>query len=85
MKLLFASDSFKGSLSSEKTVALLAQAAETVFGACETSGVPVADGGEGTVDAVIQAENGRKITFATVSQDSLYYIGTIHLEKYQDS
>ena len=62
MKLLFASDSFKGSLSSEKTVALLAQAAETVFGACETSGVPVADGGEGTVDAVIQAENGRKIT-----------------------
>ena len=30
-------------------------------------------------------ENGRKITFATVSQDSLYYIGTIHLEKYQDS
>ncbi|MBR4764961.1 MAG: glycerate kinase [Lachnospiraceae bacterium] len=62
MKLLFASDSFKGSLSSEKTVAILAQAAETVFGACETSGVPVADGGEGTVDAVIQAENGRKIT-----------------------
>ena len=62
MKLLFASDSFKGSLSSEKTVALLAQAAETVFGACETSGVPVADGGEGTVDSVIQAENGRKIT-----------------------
>ncbi len=62
MKLLFASDSFKGSLSSEKTVALLAQAAETVFGACETSGVPVADGGEGTVAAVIQAENGRKIT-----------------------
>ena len=62
MKLLFASDSFKGSLSSEKTVALLAQAAETVFGACETSGVPVDDGGEGTVDAVIQAENGRKIT-----------------------
>ena len=50
MKLLFASDSFKGSLSSEKTVALLAQAAETVFGACETSGVPVADGGEGTVE-----------------------------------
>ena len=62
MKLLFASDSFKGSLSSEKTVALLAQAAETVFGACETSGVPVADGGEGTVDAVIQAEDGRKVS-----------------------
>ena len=64
MKLLFASDSFKGSLSSEKTVELLTRAAKEVFGACETSGVPVADGGEGTVDAVIAAENGEKISVA---------------------
>ena len=56
MKLLFASDSFKGSLTSEQTVALLTKAANEVFGPCETSGVPVADGGEGTVDAVIAAE-----------------------------
>ena len=62
MKLLFASDSFKGSLTSEKTVELLTKAAEEVFGACETSGVPVADGGEGTVDAVIAAENGERIS-----------------------
>ena len=61
MKLLFASDSFKGSLSSEKTVELLAKAAAEVFGTCETAGVPVADGGEGTVDAVIAAEQGEKI------------------------
>ena len=61
MKLLFASDSFKGSLSSEKTVELLDKAAREVFGACETSGVPVADGGEGTVDAVIAAEHGEWI------------------------
>ena len=62
MKLLFASDSFKGSLSSEKTVELLTKAANEVFGACETSGVPVADGGEGTVDAVIAAERGSRIS-----------------------
>ena len=62
MRLLFASDSFKGSLTSEQTAAILARAAEEVFGRCETSGVPVADGGEGTVDAVIQAEHGEKIT-----------------------
>lgn len=61
MKLLFASDSFKGSLTSEQTVALLTKAANEVFGSCETSGVPVADGGEGTVDAVIAAENGKFI------------------------
>lgn len=61
MKLLFASDSFKGSLTSEKTVELLSQAAREVFGECECSGVPVADGGEGTVEAVIAAEHGEYI------------------------
>ncbi len=62
MKLLFASDSFKGTLSSEQTVALLAKAAREVFGGdIEYSGVAVADGGEGTTDAVISAENGEKI------------------------
>ncbi|MDO4194462.1 MAG: glycerate kinase [Erysipelotrichaceae bacterium] len=62
MKLLFASDSFKGSLTSEQTVELLAKAAGEVFGEIEYSGVPVADGGEGTVDAVVQAEHGEYIT-----------------------
>lgn len=61
MKLLFASDSFKGSLSSADTVRLLTRAAEEVFGPCETQGVPVADGGEGTVDAVIGAVQGTKV------------------------
>ena len=62
MKLLFASDSFKGSLTSEKTVELLSRAAGEVFGECECSGVPVADGGEGTVEAVIAAEQGEHVT-----------------------
>lgn len=62
MKLLFASDSFKGSLSSEQTVRLLAKAAGEIFGEIEYSGVPVADGGEGTVDAVVAAEHGEYIT-----------------------
>lgn len=61
MKFLFASDSFKGSLSSEQTIRLLTKAAQEVFGSCECSGVPVADGGEGTTDAVILAAKGEKI------------------------
>ena len=61
MKFLFASDSFKGTLSSEQTVQLLAKAAKEVFGEIEYSGVPVADGGEGTTDAVVTAENGEWI------------------------
>ena len=61
MKFLFASDSFKGTLSSDQTISLLTRAAKEVFGDVECSGVAVADGGEGTTDAVIAAENGEKI------------------------
>ena len=58
MKFLFASDSFKGTLSSEKIIELLSQSAQKVFPGCETFGVPIADGGEGTVDAVISVTKG---------------------------
>lgn len=58
MKFLFASDSFKGSLSSEDTIRLLTKAAKIVFPDCETEGIPVADGGEGTTEAVVRARRG---------------------------
>ncbi|HBG13630.1 MAG TPA: glycerate kinase, partial [Clostridium sp.] len=61
MKLLFASDSFKGTLSSEQTIELLKKAAAEVFDQWECTGIPVADGGEGTTDAVIAAIQGEKI------------------------
>ena len=61
MKFLFASDSFKGTLSSKRTAALLAQAASEIFPGCEYSSIEVADGGEGTTDAVLSAVNGEKI------------------------
>ena len=59
MKLIFASDSFKGSLTSEQTIRLLTRAARQIFPDCECCGIPVADGGEGTVKAVIAATDGR--------------------------
>lgn len=58
MKFLFASDSFKGTLSSEEIITILTDTARQVFPNCECAGVPVADGGEGTVDAVVAAMNG---------------------------
>lgn len=61
MKFLFASDSFKGSLSSQKTAELLSQAALEIFPDCECSHVEVADGGEGTTDAVLSTVSGKKI------------------------
>ena len=54
--MLFAPDSFKGSLSSQETAEILARAAKEVFGDVTWSSVPVADGGEGTTDAVIAIE-----------------------------
>lgn len=58
VRMLFASDSFKGSLSSKRTAELLEKAAREVFGCnVETDSMPVADGGEGTAEAVIDAVN----------------------------
>lgn len=61
MKFLFASDSFKGTLSSIKTAELLTCAAKQVFPDCDCLGIPVADGGEGTVEAVLQATKGEMV------------------------
>ncbi len=58
MKFVFASDSFKGSLSSERMIELLTEAANEVFPGCETLGIPMADGGEGTVAAVLSCVGG---------------------------
>ena len=55
MKFLFASDSFKGSLSSQKTAELLAKAAREIFPDCQCDSIVVADGGEGTTAAVLAA------------------------------
>ena len=58
---LFASDSFKGTLTCQDTIRMLTQAAKQVFSDAVCEGVPVADGGEGTVDAVLAAEGGERV------------------------
>lgn len=62
MKFLFASDSFKGTLSSQKTAELLTEAAREIFPDCQCDSIVVADGGEGTTDAVLAATDGKKIS-----------------------
>lgn len=58
MKFLFASDSFKGTISSQRSAQLLAEAAKSVFPGVEYDYVPMADGGEGTTEAVVEAVGG---------------------------
>lgn len=57
-KFVFASDSFKGSLPSLQVAQLLDEAAQSAFPDAHTQLVAMADGGEGTVQAVVEAAGG---------------------------
>ena len=59
MKMIFAPDSFKGSLSSIQVIELLKEAAYKVFPDIEIIGVPIADGGEGTKEALVSFLSGK--------------------------
>lgn len=69
MKIVIAPDSFKGSLSSEAIISIVTQSALARFADAEISGVPIADGGDGTVAALVRASGGRTIT--TTARDPL--------------
>lgn len=58
MKFIFAPDSFKGTLTAIEMTKLLDQVAKQHFPDAQTVRVPVADGGEGTVDALVLATGG---------------------------
>lgn len=62
MKFLFASDSFKGSLTSQDCIRLLTSSAKKYFPDSEVIGIPMADGGEGTTAAVLAAAGGVSTT-----------------------
>lgn len=64
MKIVFAPDSFKGTLSAEKICRLLDEKAKQIFPGCETVGIPISDGGEGAADVIVSATGG---SFRTVS------------------
>lgn len=60
-KIIVASDSFKGCLSSSEVAHAAAEGIREVFPDCEVLEIPVADGGEGTVDALVRAMDGTLI------------------------
>ena len=61
MKLIFAPDSFKESLTALEICEILERVTARHFPDAETICIPVADGGEGTVDALLRAMDGRRI------------------------
>ena len=64
-KFVFASDSFKGSLTSGEIAELLTTAAKKQFPTCECVPFWIADGGEGTLEAILSQKEG-KIVYVTV-------------------
>ena len=60
MKVLIAMDSFKGSVSSLTGSEAIARGIRDVYPEAETLILPLADGGEGTVDCLVQATSGVK-------------------------
>ncbi|MFW6208033.1 MAG: glycerate kinase [Spirochaetota bacterium] len=61
MKILIAPDSFKGSNSSLKVAEAIEEGIYRVFPDAEIEKVPIADGGEGTVEALVQANEGEMV------------------------
>lgn len=59
MKILIAPDSFKGSMDSVHIINIVESAARKIFPGCEIIKVPIADGGEGTVDSILSILKGK--------------------------
>ncbi|MCC3375183.1 glycerate kinase [Cohnella sp. REN36] len=64
MKIVLAPDSYKGTLSAAQVCAVMARAVREELPEAETDAVPMADGGEGTLDAIVNAANGERIGIA---------------------
>lgn len=61
-KIILAADSFKGSLTSRQVAGAMERGIRAVFPACAVHAVTVADGGEGTVEALVDSLGGEFVT-----------------------
>lgn len=62
MRIVLAPDSFKESMTAAQAIAAMTTGVRQVISDAECVGVPMADGGEGTVDAVVDALDGQRVT-----------------------
>lgn len=61
-KILIISDSFKGSLTSSQVARTATECIRRFYPNCRAEGLPVADGGEGTVECFLEAVGGEKVS-----------------------
>lgn len=69
MKLVVAPDSFKGSLEAIEICHIAEKVAHRLFETVEVVKLPMADGGEGTVNAMLDALHGERVTVSVHSPD----------------
>ncbi len=61
MKIVIAPDSFKNCLPSQKVCQAIGEGLRAAIPTAQIESVPMADGGEGTVDALVAATGGRRV------------------------
>ena len=59
---MIAPDSFKGSVAAREVADSAERAVREVFPACEVVKIPLGDGGEGTMDALLAALGGERVS-----------------------
>src|SRR6266571_8229162 len=62
MKVVVAPNAFKGTLTASQAAAAIARGVHEAFPDAEVVEVPVADGGDGTVEALVSANHGEYLT-----------------------
>ena len=66
-KAVLIPDSFKGTLSSTDICGIMKEQIDAHFPGCQVVSIPVADGGEGSVDAFLTALGGEKVHLQSAS------------------
>lgn len=64
MKIVVAPDSFKGSLTATEVANSIERGVKKCCSSCIIEKVPMADGGEGTVESLVSSTNGRIINIS---------------------
>lgn len=69
MRILLAPDSFKGSMSAVEVCGIVSDALAASLPGCEVDAIPVADGGEGTLDSFVFACGAKRYSVEVTAPD----------------
>ena len=83
MRIVVGPDSFKGTLSAIQACAAIAEGLRRVLPDAEINEIPLADGGEGTLDALLRGSRGDRIARTVsdpLSRSIVAHFGLLHVE-----